>query len=258
MRKTILNNKILFLLIMVLLIACNRKYSPSQLKLNRLSGISMKESLSRSMDWNYNHWHDHYFKKSGKSIYFSTIEQKDSFVAIHPKQQIYVFNYSKGWQLNGEYLEIDSLYVMKYMLRNMPVGGRTWWSSPYFYGEPAGGDDTYLPPLHRRDLIMYYYLYYGFFGAEREFEGVHYIILQDSLNNEYSCSPLDTMFTGDPYKLYEKLPPSKDNEMLFHLHQCYKSWVARIEKVGWNEAQKMGLSPFDNCLCKIVLFPPKD
>ena len=63
---------------------------------------------------------------------------------------------------------------------------------------------------------------------------------------------------GNPKKLYPQLPASSYNDMLYQLHQCFMKWIKKIEIVGWQEANKQKLSPFDDCNCRMeFVLPPK-
>jgi hypothetical protein len=142
----------------------------------------------------------------------------------------------------------------------MIVGGTTSFSYPNLTPIPIGkNSDMYMPPNHRIDLILYYYIYYGFYAIEEAPKNTFSINLIDTIGNRtIYCSTLDTMLVGNPDKLYPKLPVDPCNDKLHQIHECFKRWIKKVELLGWEKAKEQKLSPFNDCSCRMeFVLPPK-
>ncbi|MCP4440949.1 MAG: hypothetical protein GY810_18665 [Aureispira sp.] len=253
-----MQNKLYFLLLLVFLTACHRnikKPRPLQ-SYSNIATYCFKESLVQNIGLGAK-YHFVYSHKKWKFIE-ETNDYESTTYQTKAKEKLCSFCFGKGLEQEGKKIDLDSLALAKELLQNMPIGGATDWNYPelgrLIILDPK---DAIYPPSHRCDLITYYYLYYGLFEQDRGHIEVLKVILEDSAKKRYPSSLSDTLLVGNPDELYAKLPDTKENQLLYVLHQCYKKWLIKVEKIGWQKAKQQGLSPFEDCSCRLVLVPPK-
>lgn len=167
---------------------------------------------------------------------------------LQPKERKVSFNFETGWQVDNQPIQVDSLVIAKYLLKNTTVGGETYWTYPQLDVITEGNNIILYG--QRKDLVLYYYLYYGLYGAEQIPNKVVGINIANQ-EKETSCTGLDTLIKGNPIESYSKLPESYCNKQLLYMYLCYDKWLQEVAHLGWETAKKRKISPFDNCNCRI-------
>lgn len=241
----------------LLSVQCNRKnYSPkSKLYPYVLGFVDVIQDVKR-IDAEATNFY--FINRGQKLLYRGKKEaQKHSKIGLIESNKV-IFNFKKGWSKNGIKIKVDSLVFCKTLLDYMVVGGSTSWSNPILMSEPVpNSHEVYLPPDNRIDLMIYYYIYYRFYGIEQSLKNTNQLAIKDTkVDRTIFCYPQDSILVGNPTILYSKLPKTPCNDKLAEMHQCFLHWIERVERVGWQVAKQKKLSPFDDCSCRIGLVLP--